>query len=171
MVPFLTHRSARDLLAAELKNSPQKPSEALINLVGGARALTDMRLIRNIRNEFEIYRASVLGDKGLEGLTADRLFAIMVYKNTHLEDFEAIRLGHERNRQCVQRLPGDGRVPVSSQAARSSQRSPRAGHGQWDKRAKVPGTDFSKCCRSLQRATRRGGEFMLQHASSTYSDV
>ena len=62
MVPFITHRSARDLLAAEFEGSPHKPSAELINLVGGHRALTDMRLIRNIRNEFEIYRAAVLSD-------------------------------------------------------------------------------------------------------------
>ncbi|MGW3606390.1 YobI family P-loop NTPase [Micromonospora sp. NPDC005161] len=91
MVPFITHRSARDLLAAEFAESDEQPSTALVNLVGAY--LTDMRLIRNIRNEFEIYRASVLGEKGLKGLTADRLFAMMVYKNLHLEDFEAIRLG------------------------------------------------------------------------------
>ncbi|WP_204038546.1 YobI family P-loop NTPase, partial [Micromonospora qiuiae] len=57
MVPFLTHRSSRDLLAAEFAESDEGPSAALVNLVGGH--LTDMRLIRNIRNEFEIYRVSV----------------------------------------------------------------------------------------------------------------
>jgi hypothetical protein len=55
MVPFITHRSARDLLAAEFHESDERPSTALTNLVGGH--LTDMRLIRNTRNEFEIYRA------------------------------------------------------------------------------------------------------------------
>src|SRR4051812_36807838 len=65
MVPFITHRSARDLLAAEFAESDQRPSPRLVNVV--AAHLTDMRLIRNIRNEFEIYRASVLGEKGLDG--------------------------------------------------------------------------------------------------------
>jgi hypothetical protein len=91
MVPFITHRSARDLLEAEFAEAPQQPSAELMNLVGAH--LTDMRLIRNIRNEFEMYRTTVLGVKGLEGLTVDRLFAMMVYKNLHLNDFEAIRLG------------------------------------------------------------------------------
>lgn len=91
MVPFITHRSARDLLEAEFAEAPRKPSAELMNLVGAH--LTDMRLIRNIRNEFEMYRTTVLGEKGLEGLTVDRLFAMMVYKNLNLNDFEAIRLG------------------------------------------------------------------------------
>lgn len=42
---------------AEFADSDERPSPALVNLVGGR--LTDMRLIRNIRNEFEIYRTSV----------------------------------------------------------------------------------------------------------------
>ncbi|OHF24848.1 hypothetical protein BKP30_27795 [Rhodococcus erythropolis] len=91
MVPFITHRSARDLLEAEFAEAPQQPSAELMNLVGAH--LTDMRLIRNIRNEFEMYRTTVLGESGLEGLTVDRLFAMMVYKNLNLNDFEAIRLG------------------------------------------------------------------------------
>lgn len=171
MVPFITHRSARDLLAAEFENSSQRPSAALINLVGGARALTDMRLIRNIRNEFEIYRASVLSEKGLQGLTADRLFAMMVYKNTHLEDFEAIRLGtsqidaaHRTFRKMVEHQ-------VSHQAARSRAALAQAqGVSPWDKRANAVGERLQQVLPILNRTNRRGagGEPSLMHSSGNY---
>lgn len=145
VVPFLTHRSARDLLAEEFKNSPLKPSSNVINLVGGHRALTDMRLIRNTRNEFEIYQASVLSDKGLQGLTADRLFAMMVYKNTHLEDFEAIRLGtsqidaaHRAFRQMV-----EYQATYQDRKSRLALYRIRSG-ASWDRRAKAAGEHLQR---------------------------
>ncbi len=157
MVPFLTHRSARDLLAEEFETSPHKPSMDVINLIGGHRALTDMRLIRNIRNEFEIYQASVLSDQGLQGLTADRLFAMMVYKNTHLEDFEAIRHGtsridmaHRAFRQFVEHQSG-------AQASRSKTAMSRAQSlVPWDERAKAVGERLQQTLPLLQRANRHG---------------
>jgi hypothetical protein len=159
MVPFLTHRSARDLLAEEFKTSPQRPSAAVINLIGGHRALTDMRLIRNIRNEFEIYRASVLSEHGLQGLTANRLFAMVVYKNTHLEDFEAIRHGTSRidlaHRAFRQFVEHQSRAQTSrSKAATNRARSVIP----WDQRARAVGKRLQQTLPLLQRANRnRGG--------------
>lgn len=157
MVPFLTHRSARDLLAEEFKTSPHKPSTDVINLIGGHRALTDMRLIRNIRNEFEIYRASVLSDQGLQGLTADRLFAMMVYKNTHLDDFEAIRHGTSRIDVAHRAF----RAFVEHQSTAQSNRS-RAAMNQvrslmpWDERARGVGERLQQTLPLIQRANRNG---------------
>ncbi|MFW0785127.1 hypothetical protein AAFP35_11440 [Gordonia sp. CPCC 206044] len=158
MVPFLTHRSARDLLAEEFKTSSQKPSPTVVSLVGADRALADMRLIRNIRNEFEMYRASVLSDKGLQGLSEDRLFAMMVYKNTHLEDFEAIRLGtsridaaHRAYRQMVE-------YQVSYQAKRrwAALRGIRRAE-PWDERARHAGETLQRVLPVLHRANRQRG--------------
>lgn len=119
MVPFITHRSARDLLEAEFAEAPQQPSAELMNLVGAH--LTDMRLIRNIRNEFEMYRTTVLGVTGLEGLTVDRLFAMMVYKNLHLNDFEAIRLGTSNIDAAHQAFRDMVKYQAEYQAASSKQ--------------------------------------------------
>jgi hypothetical protein len=171
MVPFITHRSARDLLAAEFENSPQRPSLEVINLVGGARALTDMRLIRNIRNEFEIYRASVLGANGLQGLTADRLFAMMVYKNTHLEDFEAIRLGTSRIDLAHRAFREMVEYQVSYQIARSRAALAQA-HGAipWNTRAKAAGERLQRVLPIVHKAGRRGGgEPQIVHSSGNYS--
>ncbi|MEV5695253.1 hypothetical protein [Micromonospora globbae] len=168
MVPFITHRSARDLLAAEFAESDERPSTELVNLVGGH--LTDMRLIRNIRNEFEIYRASVLGEKGLKGLTADRLFAMMVYKNLHLEDFEAIRLGTSKIDEAHQAFRDMVKYQTGHQAAVSKQALDRvASNALWDKHAKAAGERLQKALPIVCRAARLGGEPVFQYESKHYA--
>ncbi|PZG01966.1 YobI family P-loop NTPase [Micromonospora deserti] len=167
MVPFITHRSARDLLAAEFAESDERPSTALVNLVGAH--LTDMRLIRNIRNEFEIYRASVLGEKGLKGLTADRLFAMMVYKNLHLEDFEAIRLGTSKIDEVHQAFRDMVKYQTGHQAAVSKDALDRvASNAVWDRHAKVAGERLQEVLPIVYRASRRGGVPVLQYQSKHY---
>lgn len=104
VVPFITHLSARDVMAGVMKGIRHGVSNDLIDLT--ARHLADMRFIKNVRNEFVIFRQKVLPvanegpefaegaqrDEGLE-LSENSLFAMMLYKGTHLSDFEAIRLG------------------------------------------------------------------------------
>ena len=138
MVPFITLRSARDLLAAEFEDSDDKPTDELISLVGVH--LTDMRLIRNIRNEFEIYRADVLGEGGLDGLTADRLFAMMVYKNLHLDDFEAIRLGTSRIDNAHRAFRSMVEHQIAYQSRLSKAANDRLGKTHhWESHAKAAG--------------------------------
>ncbi|MBT8163158.1 MULTISPECIES: hypothetical protein [Arthrobacter] len=92
MVPFISHRNARDLLAEELvklgldENDVSRP---LLDLI--ARHTTDMRLMKNICNEFVVFAEHLLWTKTpAPGMTADHLFALVAYKNFHLADFEAI---------------------------------------------------------------------------------
>jgi hypothetical protein len=168
MVPFITHRSARDLLAAEFAESDERPSTALVSLVGAH--LTDMRLIRNIRNEFEIYRASVLGEKGLKGLTADRLFAMMVYKNLHLQDFEAIRLGTSKIDEAYEAFRNMVKYQTGHQAARSKAALDRtASNALWDKHAKAAGERLQEVLPIVHRVTQRGGESTLRYQSTDYA--
>lgn len=168
MVPFITHRSARDLLAAEFAGSEQPPSTVLMNLVGAH--LTDMRLIRNIRNEFEIYRASVLGANGLKGLTADRLFAMMVYKNLHLDDFEAIRLGTSRIDEAHRAFRDMVKHQTSYQTRRSKAALDQAASSAlWNKRAKAAGEQLQRVLPLLHRATRRGGAPTVNSNAQNYA--
>lgn len=90
VVPFITHRSARDLLITKMKDLEHEVSPRLIDLA--ARHIADMRLIKNVRNEFVIFKSQIL-DKGSLKLTQNGLFAMMLYKSTHLSDFELIKLG------------------------------------------------------------------------------
>lgn len=92
MVPFLSHRNARDVLDKELakRNIPTGTvSRTLLSLV--ARHATDMRLLLNILNEFTVYAQRLLWvPHPAPELTGDRLFALVAYKNFHLADFEGI---------------------------------------------------------------------------------
>lgn len=94
VVPFITHRSARDLLVRTMKQDLQHGvSDELIDLT--ARFVADMRLIKNIRNEFAIFKRQVI-DAGTLDLQEDHLFAMVLYKSTHLSDFELIKLGKSK---------------------------------------------------------------------------
>lgn len=92
MVPFISHRNARDLLVKALTSlgfSEDLVSRPLLDLI--ARHTTDMRLMINICNEFAVFAERLLWTENrAPGMTADDLFALVAYKNFHLADFEAI---------------------------------------------------------------------------------
>jgi hypothetical protein len=92
VVPFISHRNARDHLAEAFNRlglPPGTVTRPLLDLV--ARHTTDMRLLINICNEFAVFAEHLLWvDNRAPGMTADDLFALVVYKNFHLADFEAI---------------------------------------------------------------------------------
>ena len=92
IVPFISYRNARDHIVETLtalgfgKGFVSRP---LLDLV--ARYTTDMRLMINICNEFAVFVERLLwADTPAPDMNADHLFALVVYKNFHLADFEAI---------------------------------------------------------------------------------
>jgi len=92
VVPFITHKNARDLLHARLRSRGHELSKDLVSLAG--RYVADMRLVHNIVNEYEVFRDRLLDvPDPVHGLDAERLFAMVLYKNMHVGDFEDIRLG------------------------------------------------------------------------------
>ena len=96
VVPFITHRNARNLMDDVLRGINGTISSELIDLA--ARHVTDMRLIKNVRNEFIIFKDKVFqtDDGGELALSDDGLFAMMLYKSTHLADFERIKSGRSK---------------------------------------------------------------------------
>lgn len=94
MVPFLSHRTARGLLRDVFAEVAHPPERAVMDLV--APYLTDMRLIKNIRNEYQVFASRVLPPHGRPDLDPDKLFAMVVYKNVQMQDFEDIREGNGR---------------------------------------------------------------------------
>jgi|JI8StandDraft_1071087.scaffolds.fasta_scaffold05434_4 hypothetical protein len=91
IVPFITQLNARDLmhqLFTTVKKDWQVTPE-LLDLV--AEHLTDMRLMKNTVNEYEVFASQLLTT--VPGITPDHLFALVVYKNIHLTDFERITKG------------------------------------------------------------------------------
>lgn len=92
VVPFISHRNARDLLIGALRDL-KFPDDAvprpLLDLV--ASHATDMRLLLNICNEFVVFSERLLWvDNKAPGMNSGDLFALVAYKNFHLADFEAV---------------------------------------------------------------------------------
>lgn len=94
VVPFITHKTARDLIAPVMKPVADVNPEVFDV---AAKHITDMRQIKNIRNEFVVFNEKLRGqENSLAGLTEDSLFALLVYKNIHLSDFENIKTGRSQ---------------------------------------------------------------------------
>lgn len=92
VVPFITHRSARNLATRLLGEIEHKVEPELLDLA--AQYVPDMRLLKNVRNEFIVFRNRIFSGDGEQlDLSETDLFAMMLYKSTHLTDFETIRLG------------------------------------------------------------------------------
>lgn len=158
VVPFITHRNARELIGKMLGDRKHTVSPDLIDLAG--RHLADMRLIRNIVNEFEIFKHRLLdGAQRVPGLDSDRLFAIVVFKNAHMADFEKIRLakssldllwdaGRDLMSTNRERLRSDNRERTSrinraSAAPAHARQLGRRVRDQIDLLAAIPGTGVS----------------------------
>lgn len=93
VVPFITHRNARELVGRVLSDVDGQFSPELIDLC--SRHLPDMRLVKNIRNEFVVFRRKVAISQHTV-LTDDGLLAMMMYKNLQLTDFEQIPSGQSK---------------------------------------------------------------------------
>jgi KAP family P-loop domain len=95
VVPFVSANNARDVMSRAMQSDDFAIAPALIRLA--ARYVADMRLMHNIRNEFEVYRSRLVvpeasgSHKRVPGITDDLVFAIVLFKNTHLADFERFR--------------------------------------------------------------------------------
>ncbi|UQY33687.1 DNA-binding protein [Pseudomonas fulva] len=95
VVPFITHRSARNLAVQLLGEVKYEVAPELLDLA--ARYVPDMRLLKNVRNEFIVFHDRIFSGDGKQlKLSETDLFAMMLYKSTHLTDFETIRLGTSR---------------------------------------------------------------------------
>ncbi|MBF4618012.1 hypothetical protein ITJ44_07990 [Clavibacter sp. VKM Ac-2873] len=90
LVPFITTDTSADLLKEVLRGVTHPPSSRLLQIVGPY--VPDMRLVHNIRNEYEVFAAELLdAAPDLGGLQADTLFAMVAYKNLAPQQFEQIR--------------------------------------------------------------------------------
>lgn len=127
VVPFITHRSARNLALQLLGQIKHQVAPELLDLA--AQYVPDMRLLKNVRNEFIVFRDRIFAGDGEDlKLNETDLFAMMLYKSTHLADFETIRLGHsnldvlyklsrELVTENIKRIEGDVRL-LRQQATR-----------------------------------------------------
>jgi hypothetical protein len=98
IIPFSTSRNAYEYLKQLLNNSPITIDRKLLEIVGFN--ISDYRLLANIVSEFQIFAEQICSSWGKNNETANffeehanYLFAFVVYKNTHLTDYERMRTG------------------------------------------------------------------------------
>ena len=100
IVPFSTSRNAYKYLQQLIDNSafPIAINQKLLEIVGSE--ISDYRLLANIVSEFQTFARQIFTSWGNNKETADfledhanYLFAFIVYKNTHLTDYEKIQIG------------------------------------------------------------------------------
>ncbi|MFK0072131.1 YobI family P-loop NTPase [Arthrobacter woluwensis] len=95
VVPFITHRSARNLASQLLANVDHEVEPELLDLA--SQYVPDMRLLKNVRNEFIVFRDRIFSGDGEQlDLSETALFAMMLYKSRYLSDFEAIQIGKSK---------------------------------------------------------------------------
>ena len=83
VVPFITRENARDVMTKAFRKDGYGVSDRLLDIV--ARHIADMRLVTNVRNEFKVFHHHLIkGPHPVPDLDADKLLAIVVYKNVHL---------------------------------------------------------------------------------------
>lgn len=118
VVPFISHRTAREHLHQLLDEAGITGIErSLVELV--AKHATDMRLLLNMRNEYLVFAERLLeSDKVAPELSPSHLFALVAYKNFHLEDFEDI----SRRSSDLDRLYDYHRELVATSVADREQR-------------------------------------------------
>ena len=99
IIPFSTSRNAYEYLKQLIDNNsfPITIDRKLLEIVGSE--ISDYRLLANIVSEFQIFTEQIFASWGNEKETAEffkdhanYLFAFVAYKNTHLTDYERIRI-------------------------------------------------------------------------------
>lgn len=100
IVPFITHLTARDLMRKQMESARPRRARPFNDHVFEvvAEHITDMRQIKNIRNEFVVFEERLRPhlDQRLAGISRESLFALLAYKNRHLADFERIKTGRSQ---------------------------------------------------------------------------
>jgi hypothetical protein len=92
VVPFITSSSSSEYL---LGFFDKKDREKLRGPVQTAsKYISDMRLVKNLHNEYLIFKKMILTPKS--GLDEAKLYAMVIYKNINLEDFELIPAGKSK---------------------------------------------------------------------------
>jgi len=102
VVPFVTRRTAQDLLAPLLAKVAFPPNELVLRTVGPH--LGDMRIIRNVVNEYRVFADRLLTERNPLELDRDHLFAIVAYKNLAPRSFERIARGESELDDALRRL-------------------------------------------------------------------
>lgn len=168
LVPFITHLNARELLVEVLEQAGIRGIDRrLLDLV--AQHATDMRLLRNMRNEYLVFAERLLEpEKRAPGVTPTNLFALVAYKNFHLEDFEQI----SRRSSDLDRLYAHQRNLVRKSVAEREQRKRELLAGRGRARSMAPvaerfGEQLGRYAEATKRTSSQSSHHLRYQAGST----
>jgi hypothetical protein len=92
VIPIINTSNSIDMVLQQVKRIELSVCLDMQFLRDVSRYLNDLRLIQNIFNEYAIYVAKLEGD-GENFLDANKLLAILIYKNVYPRDFEQLHRG------------------------------------------------------------------------------
>ncbi|KFI45923.1 hypothetical protein GA0061078_1628 [Bifidobacterium bohemicum] len=94
VVPFISHENAARLAFDEFE-SKNEIDENVLDIA--AEFIPDMRILKNIRNEYVVYRHELDGNKMQQsGMDNSKLLGFLIYKNTYLNDADKLATGDSK---------------------------------------------------------------------------
>jgi hypothetical protein len=113
MVPFLSSATSRDFLYSTMSQWKSEIDDQAISMA--AHSITDMRTITLVRNEYATFRERLnLAGPNPLGLEGTKLFAMVVFKAMHPDQFEKLRKGES----VLDLLYARARYLINREAAR-----------------------------------------------------
>lgn len=89
VIPYINGDNSAETFDNFFKNKEQiKPDKVVLNIL--SHYITDMRLLKNIYNEYIIYIAT-LSDENFKKYDYNQLFSLIVYKNLYPTDFSNLQ--------------------------------------------------------------------------------
>ncbi len=89
VIPYINGDNSAETFDNLFKNKEQiKPDKVVLNIL--SHYITDMRLLKNIYNEYIIYIAT-LSDENFKKYDYNQLFSLIVYKNLYPTDFSNLQ--------------------------------------------------------------------------------
>lgn len=97
VVPFITSSSSSEHLLGFFDKKDQEKLRGPVQTA--SKYISDMRLVKNLHNEYLIFKKMILTPNS--GLSEAKLYAMVIYKNINLEDFELIKSGKSKLNQVM----------------------------------------------------------------------
>lgn len=105
VIPVINPSNSKDKLIEFLRDRGLKDGEVKDgDLADMAFFIQDMRILKNIANEFKQYRDN-LCEHGNQNLNMTKLLAMMVYKNYHPKDFAELHRREGKMYKCISMKP------------------------------------------------------------------
>jgi len=100
VVPFITSSSSSEHLLGFFDKEDKKELKGPVQTA--SKYISDMRLVKNLHNEYLVFKKMILTPNS--GLSKAKLYAMVIYKNINLEDFELIKAGKSKLNEIMRQF-------------------------------------------------------------------